>query len=318
MSRMKKHIIAGIVAAALLVILVIPGVTLITKPAPRAFDVLELEGMTYKEISFENSVQDLTLGGLIFIPQGDGPFPAAVIVHGSGTSNRENKWYLTLTSYLQKNGVVVLLPDKRGSGKSEGDWHTSSFEDLATDTSAAISFLKGQRDVHLSHIGLLGLSQGGAIAPIVANGSEDVAFIVNAVGGAPSIDEKLYYEENNNLRQMGLVPGLSNLVAYPSTFILKNITQKEFYDAIGNYDPMPYWEKVDVASLVLYGENDTNVNSQKSVELFEELGNPKIDVRVFEGSGHALEAPQGTGNSRFREDAMKIIRDFAYAHQGAP
>ena len=71
---------------------------------------------------------------MLFLPEGNGPFPAAVIIHGSGTSDRDNLWPLTLTQYLRESGIAVLLPDKRGSEKSEGDWRTSSFQDLAGDT----------------------------------------------------------------------------------------------------------------------------------------------------------------------------------------
>lgn len=60
----------------------------------------------------------------------------------SGTSRRDSSWYLTLTHYLQQNGIAVLLPDKRGTGQSEGNWLTASFEDLATDTLAATAYLK--------------------------------------------------------------------------------------------------------------------------------------------------------------------------------
>lgn len=64
-----------------------------------------------------------------------------VIIHGGGTSQRDNDWHLSMVSYLQSNEVLVLLPDKRGSEKSAGDWRTASFEDLATDTLAAVQYL---------------------------------------------------------------------------------------------------------------------------------------------------------------------------------
>ena len=96
-------------------------------------------------------------------------YPGVVIVHGSGTSQRDNGWYLTLVQYLQEHGVVVLLPDKRGSAQSAGDWRTASFDDLATDTLAAVAWLKLQDAVDPDKIGVIGLSEGGHIAPMVAN-----------------------------------------------------------------------------------------------------------------------------------------------------
>ena len=112
---------------ALVVFLAIP---FITKPKPRA----SLQGpslfeMEHTEIYFNNG--DLQLAGMIFTPEGEGPFPTVVIIHGSGTSYRDNKWYLSLTQHLLDNGIAVLLPDKRGSEKSEGEWRGASFEDLA-------------------------------------------------------------------------------------------------------------------------------------------------------------------------------------------
>ena len=247
------------------------------------------------------------------MPEGAGPFPAVVIIHGSGTSNRENRWYLTLTQYLQFHGTVVLLPDKRGSERSQGNWRRSSFDDLATDTRAAIGFLQDQEQVAISQIGLLGMSQGGWIAPLVASKSSDVAFLINVVGAAVSAHEQLLYEENNNLREIGLLPGISDAVAHLSAAYIRNIGQAEFWNAIGNFDPLPYWQQVSVRSLVLYGKQDSNVPSVESAAILRGLDNPHIDVRLFEGSGHALADPAGQGDSIFREDALRAIGDFVWS-----
>lgn len=185
----------------------------------RSFEWATLNDMDYQEVSFRNTVQDLELGGMLFIPEGDGPFPAVVIIHGSGTSRRDNGWYLTLTKYLQDSGILVLIPDKRGSEASEGDWRTANFEDLATDTEAAISFLRRQNELNLTGIGIIGLSQGGRIAPLVADrANEDVAFAVSVSGGALPMFETLVYEEKHNLRNLGMLPGLSDLLAYPAAY----------------------------------------------------------------------------------------------------
>ena len=118
---MKKYIL--VILAGFLALLIVPVlVTQFTKPERRRFQGVELEDVSYQEVSFLNTAQDLELAGMLFVPDGKGPFPAAVIIHGSGTSRRDSAWYLTLTQYLQENGIVVLLPDKRGSEKSAGDW----------------------------------------------------------------------------------------------------------------------------------------------------------------------------------------------------
>jgi dienelactone hydrolase len=309
MKKFKTVLLLGFLALLIVPVLV----TQIAKPERRSFEWVELKDTSYQEISFQNTARGLKLAGMLFIPEGDGPFPAAVIIHGSGTSRRDSGWYLTLTQYLQENDVVVLLPDKRGSEQSEGDWHRASFEDLATDSVAAVSFLKNLEEVTISGIGVIGLSQGGHIAPVVADQTQDVAFVVNIVGGAVPMHELLVYEETHNLRELGILPGLSDLLAYPASWSIIKVRQRGFWDAVGNFDPIPYWQRVSVESLVLYGENDTNVPSSKSAAILRSLGNPNIAVRIYEGSGHALESPEGKGRSIFREDALRDIRDFIHA-----
>jgi len=306
---MKKYLVVSIVV--LLALLVVPVlITQIRGSEHRTLESTKLEDIDFQEIEFRNTEQNLGLAGMLLVPEGEGPFPAAVIIHGSGSSHRDNGWYLTLVHYLQKNGVVVLLPDKRGSEESEGDWYTAGFEDLATDTIAAVDFLKTQDEVAISKIGIIGMSQGGTIAPLVANQMQEIDFLVNVVGGVVPMYETLVFEENHNLREMGVLPGISNVLAYPAAWSLIYVRQSEFWGAVGNFDPTPYWEKLETKSLVLYGEEDTNTPTRKSVKFFQSLDKPNIEVRVYEGSGHALESPEDKGNSIFREEALMEIRDF--------
>jgi len=258
-------------------------------------------------------MQDIALGGLLFVPEGDGPFPAAVVIHGSGTSHRENGWYLTLTKHLQDNGIVVLLPDKRGSEKSEGDWRTSSFEDLATDTLAAIEYLREQETVPISGVGVIGMSQGGWIAPLVASQEDELLFLVSMVGAMVTPREQLLYEENYNLRQVGFLPGVSNVLAYAGSANVRYFAQPELYELIVDYDPLPYWRDISRDSLVLLGADDTNVSSDESEKRLVSLNNPHIRVKVYQGSGHALESPLGQGDSIIRKDVLEDISSYIHA-----
>lgn len=308
-----------VLLAIILILLIVPVLTVqLYKSEGRSLRGVELEDTKYTEINFQNTTQNIHLGGMLFVPQGQGPFPAVVIIHGSGTSNRENRWYLTLTQYLQDHGIVVLLPDKRGSERSQGDWHTSNFADLATDTLAALQFLQDQDLAAISQVGIVGMSQGGWIAPLVASQSSEVTFLVNVVGAAVSTHEQLLYEENNNLREMGFFPGISNLIAYLSTAYLRNVGQREFWDAIGDFDPLPYWQQLTVSSLVLYGQADSNVPSVESAVNLRSLESPHIQVMIYEGSGHALEDPVDQGSSIFREDALRSIMDFVLSASTPP
>ena len=277
----------------------------------RHLERVALADTRHAEIAFQNRAQDLALAGLLFVPEGAGPFPAAVVIHGSGTSRRDKLgWYLTSTKYLQDSGIVVLLPDKRGSEKSEGDWRTAGFEDLATDTRAAIEYLRTQRSVPLSGIGVIGMSQGGWIAPIVASQDSDLAFLVSMVGPMVTPREQLLYEENHNLRQLGFLPGISNVLAYVGSANVRYLAQPQLYKLIVDYDPLLYWGRISVDSLALFGTDDTNVPSAESTRRLESLGNPHVRVKVYEGSGHALESPLGHGNSIIRNDALEDISAF--------
>lgn len=299
------------IAALALTVLFVPVLVQRLLPSePRQLERVALADTRYLEIEFQNRSQDLTLAGLLFVPEGDGPFPAAVVIHGSGTSRRDNGWYLTLTKHLQDSGIVVLLPDKRGSEKSEGDWRTASFEDLATDTRAAIEYLRTQRSVPLSGIGVIGMSQGGWIAPIVASQESDLAFLVSMVGPMVTPREQLLYEENHNLRQLGFLPGISNVLAYVGSANVRYLAQPQLYKLIVDYDPLLYWGRISVDSLALFGTDDTNVLSAESIRRLESLRNPHVRVKVYEGSGHALESPLGHGNSIIRNDALEDISVF--------
>jgi dienelactone hydrolase len=282
------------------------------EPQPRMLERVSIDDTNFEEIRFRNTAQDLELAGMLFMPKGQGPFPAAVIIHGSGTSSRRNGWYLTLAKYLQDNSIAVLLPDKRGSEQSEGDWRTASFDDLAGDTLAAIDFLRSREEIDSSGIGAIGMSQGGHIVPVVAVRSANLAFVVNMVGSALPMHDGLVYEEKHNINEMGIPFMLAGLLAYPAAWSIIHVRQRAFWNAIGNFDPAPYWEKVSVPALVLYGENDTNVHSEASASLLNSLGNPNIAVEVYPGSGHALESPLGEGNNIIREDALRDISAFIH------
>lgn len=287
-----------------------PLISLVVPDKTRSFEAVRLSETEHTEVRFRNQEQNLDLAGLVFQPPGEGPFPGAVIIHGSGTSQRDNGWYLTVAEYLQEHGVLVLLPDKRGSEQSDGDWRTSSFEDLATDTRAAVSYLMDSSDLSIDGIGLIGMSQGGRIAPIVAVDDPRISWVVNVVGPAVTGHEQLYYEEVHNLRQMGFLPGVSDLLAYPSSWMLINVTDNQFWDTVGNSDPIEDWRAVQQRSLVVYGDMDTNVPTAESVDRLERLANPNLRIDVYEGSGHAIEDPEGEGSSIFRKDALDDIVAF--------
>ncbi|HVS32444.1 MAG TPA: alpha/beta fold hydrolase, partial [Thermoanaerobaculia bacterium] len=137
---------------------------------------------------------DVTLSGTLFLPSTPGPHRGAVVIHGSGASTRDNFWYVWIVDRLARNGIAVLLPDKRGTGKSGGDWEVASFHDFAADAAAGVTALRRIEGVTSEGVGVLGISQGGHIAPMVEELVPDLAFAVNLSGSAVPIEQQLELE----------------------------------------------------------------------------------------------------------------------------
>ena len=271
-----------ILVAIILVLLLLPVIFKDKgQPALVGPDLSDLE---YSEISFENRGEDLQLSGMLFLPEGEGSFPTAIIIHGSGTSRRNNVWYLSVAKHLQDNGIAVLLPDKRGSEKSEGDWVGATFEDLATDTLSAIEYVKDQQMFEVSTIGLIGMSQGGWIAPVVATQTDDVSFVVSMVGAAVTTDEQLLHEEINNIAPY-TYRFIAELIAPITT---NNLKQLEHVSAYMGFDPIPCWNDVQVPVFFAFGENDKNVPVDASIERLRENNLNQFDVKTYADGGHAI------------------------------
>lgn len=155
-----------------------------------------------EEVRFRNG--DLRLAGLWWVPEGRGPFPAAVFIRGSGPSTRGGAWTTAVRDVLLEAGVAVLVPDKRGSDGSGGDWRTADFDDLAGDALAAVDFVRARPEVRADAVGLVGLSQGGKIAPVAAAGSDRVAWVIDLVGAATPLAEQVSWEMYHTFREAGL------------------------------------------------------------------------------------------------------------------
>lgn len=145
---------------------------------------------TAEEVSYKNG--DVTLAGTLTIPPGDGPFPAVVLITGSGPQDRDetvlgHKPFLILADHLTRHGIAVLRVDDRGVGGSSGSTMDSTSADFAQDALAGVRFLKSHAKIAPAKIGLLGHSEGGVIAPLAASQSPDVAFLVLLAGtGVPA------------------------------------------------------------------------------------------------------------------------------------
>lgn len=140
-----------------------------------------------EEVKFENAKDKISLAGTLTLPKKEGVFPVVVLISGSGPQNRDeeiagHKPFLVLSDYLTKNGIGVLRFDDRGTAASTGDFSLATSREFASDVEAAMSYLKTRKDINSKKIGLIGHSEGGLIAPMVAANSKDVAFIVLLAG----------------------------------------------------------------------------------------------------------------------------------------
>lgn len=136
--------------------------------------------VTFTETPLTFTNGDVTLAGTLKLPLGRGPFPALVLIHGSGPGGRDQ--LESMARFFCQLGVAALSYDKRGCGASTGDWKTVGLETLADDALAGVELLRSRPEIDAERVGLWGISQGGWIAPLAAGKSSHVAFVINHSG----------------------------------------------------------------------------------------------------------------------------------------
>ncbi|MBS4013917.1 MAG: alpha/beta fold hydrolase [Bacteroidetes bacterium] len=187
-----------------------------------------------EDVYFKNTKDNITLAGTLTIPGDKGNYPAVVLITGSGPQNRDeevfgHKPFLVISDYLTRNGIAVLRFDDRGVAKSEGNFSDATSYDFATDAKSAVDYLKTRKEINKNNIGLVGHSEGGIIAPIVASKyPNDISFIVLLAGTGLRGDNILLMQQELIGRAMGM----------PEDVILRNkeINQKAFEMVINSSD----------------------------------------------------------------------------------
>jgi pimeloyl-ACP methyl ester carboxylesterase len=274
-----------------------------------------------REVTFHNG--GVTLHGSLCVPRSKGRHPAVILLHGSGS---ESRWGTIryVADRFARAGVVALVYDKRGSGDSGGDWRAARYEDLARDALAGVTLLESRADVDRARIGLVGHSQGGAIAPLAASLAPGrIAFIVaEDTFAGPQWQQDLYRVENA-LKGLDLdAAEARNAMTTYAAFVDASrgaLPRAEFerraslhrdaswYDWMafpahdswlwswaamnGNFDSMAFWRKVRVPTLLVYGEKDALQPRDETIAriggALDESGTP-YSALIVPGAQHNL------------------------------
>lgn len=284
---------------------------------------------------------DVSIGGTLLKPLGPGPHPALVMIHGSGAVTRDA--LMPYADVFVRNGVAVLVHDKRGTGASTGNWARASFDDLASDALAAVALLKARPDINPHQIGLQGNSLGGWVAPLAASRSRDVAFVI--VESAPAMTP-MAHERMRVETQLKADSFSREAVAHALFFMDEKFKvartgkgwqglqdrmlqgEKEGWLAYVNvpssleslqwnwthvlsYDPRPALETLTCPVLVLYGELDTVVPIQANRKRMAAAlaRNRDTTIKVFERANHGFFAAM-TGGRREAPSLKALVPGY--------
>jgi len=298
-----------------------------------------------EEISFPNGNAKISLAGTLTLPRGPGPFPAAILLSGSGPHDRDesivgHRPFLILADHLTRKGIAVLRFDKRGIGKSTGDYASATTEDFAADAEAALSYLKTRKEIHPKRTGLIGHSEGGLVAPLVASRFGDVSWIVLLAGPGLNGEDTLLLQSELILKSSGvdddqvertrafnkqtyalvrqekdpaaLQAKLTDLVQSSSMSAMLppaalqsqlRVVTSPWFRFFLDYDPVPALQKTLCPVLALTGEKDIQVPARENL--------PKIQKALQDGGNKDFQATELPGlNHLFQHAPTGSINEY--------
>jgi pimeloyl-ACP methyl ester carboxylesterase len=283
------------------------------------------------------------LAGEVVMPDGDGPFPGVVFVHGSGPGMHSD--WEDEARYLAEGGVAALAYDKPGCGASTGDWTKQSFADRVAETLAAVRFMQRQAGVDAALVGLLGASQGAWIAPMAAAVSDDVSFVVaaSASGVGPREQDRFRVEQalrSGEFTEADIERALMRWEARdrrlergePAVAILaeeQEVRDEPWYPILDfdepavldfvrrnwTFDPRPHLERCRCPVLAVWGAEDTIVPVERSRAIFAELLGARAELVVVPRSGHHLRIAQ---DASWGSAALPLVAEWVRSKQGLP
>jgi len=303
-----------------------------------------------KEIEFHNGA--VTLAGTLVIPEDQTPRTAVVFLHGSGQATRWQN--LFFADRLARLGIASLIYDKRGSGKSTGNWTRSSLQDLAKDAISAIDFLKSQAEIQ--EVSLWGHSQGCWVASVASSQTDDISFMIMVSGGGATPYEEEMYSYQIALNHAGasevdkteandLLGKYFNYlrIGQKRNELLQAIEiarKKEWYKFVAidkilpseknrhnwswvaTYNPVPDIEKMKFPILLLFGENDTDGPVDLAVRNWKKglskTGNKDYTIKIFPKANHGIRlgGHHGGGNGWpwFADGYLETLSSWLVEH----
>ncbi len=244
----------------------------------------------------------ILVGTLTTPAHGHGKFPAAVLITGLSPSERNGgqpPWMplRDLADALTRAGIAVLRVDDRGVGKSTGDHAPSTTFDEADDVQTEVAWLRARDGIDAKRIALVGYSEGGLIAPMVAAKDPQIAAIVTLAGpGTSGADLARYQISQAVTRDPMIAP--ADREKEIAKQLAEDMTPRE--RVVLAIDPLPYARQVRCPALILQGGNDMHVPMRSSERLAAAMrtnGNMDVTVRIFPAVSHSLlPDPVGVGD----------------------
>lgn len=210
-------------------------------PALDALAPLEIEAepvpYAEEEVTFENG--DVTLAGTLTLPEGEGPFPAVLLITGSGPQDRDEtiagfRPFRIIADYLTRQGIAVLRYDDRGTAQSTGSWGESTIDDFTADASAGLDFLMAREDIDPAQVGVLGHSEGGYNIARLAATRDDIAFVIGLAAPGASGVEVLELQNRLIFEQAGAPQEVidNQLAALPRMWEAVRADDQEQFEAV--------------------------------------------------------------------------------------
>ncbi len=247
------------------------------------------------DVEYENRAAGVKLAGTLTVPRGTGPFPAAILITGSGPQDRDeslmgHKPFWIIADYLTRRGIVVLRVDDRGVGKSTGNSVRTPIQDMAGDVLTGVEFLKGRKEVDPKRIGVIGHSEGGIIGPMVAAQSPDVAFVAMLAGTGVTGEQVMYLQSELIIRAQGGGEAAiaRNHAVQEMLFNALRAERDEKDDKVVLDKLREAWSKMK-AGLSAAERSQLNANTDKAMEAqFAGVMSPEIRSFIFHDPAEVL------------------------------